>query len=80
MIPAIFGVLRAALEALNAELDEEHLAALGPKDLADTWRASGELCREADAVYSKLRRALTQCFVAASHDDLGQVVIDRDAS
>jgi hypothetical protein len=80
MISAVFGVLRAALEALNADLDPEHLAALDPKDLAETWLASSEVCREADALYATLRLALTNGFIAASHDQIGQVVIDRDVS
>lgn len=80
MISAIFGVLRGALETLNADLDPEHLAALDPTDLAEAWRVSGEVCREAHALYSTLRSALTDSFVADPLDQIGQVVIDRDVS
>jgi hypothetical protein len=80
VISLTFGVLRCALETLNADLDPEHLAALDPTDLAEAWRASGEVCREANALYATLRSALTNGFIADPHHQIGQVVIDRDSS
>ncbi len=63
---AVFGVVHAALESLNAEFDPVHLAQLDPTDLAETWRAAAEICREADALYVTLRQALTQGLIDAT--------------
>lgn len=70
MTPATLGVVHAAIEALNADYTPERLAGLDPKDLAETWRAAGEICREADALYVTLRQALTQGLIDASNSQV----------
>ena len=66
MTPAAFGVIHAALaalEALDADLTDEHLDALNHEDLADAWNASGTLCRTADHLHDRLRSSLNHARV-----------------
>lgn len=58
MIPAAFGVIVAALEALDADLDPRRLGAADDADLAAMWREAAAVRRAADGLYDKLRRAL----------------------
>lgn len=67
MIPAAFGVVQAALEALDQAADETTLANLSAEDIAAAWRVSSDICRTADAVYARLRAALTNGIIRASH-------------
>lgn len=63
MIPATFGVIQVALDALDAQLDDVALAALPAEDLAEAWRAASGICRTADDIYNRLRAALTNEFI-----------------
>lgn len=67
MTPAAFGVIHAALTALDADLSDERLDALDPERLAAAWRASGDVCRIADSLHDRLRSALTHALTIASH-------------
>lgn len=57
MIPAAFGVIRAAIAALDATLTRETLDALDGEDMNDAWRAAGQLSDAADGLYAKMRSA-----------------------
>lgn len=67
MIPAAFGVILAALETLDGDLDPHHLDALEPEDLAGMWREAAAICRAADGLYDKLRRAHADQIADANH-------------
>lgn len=58
MTPAAFGVITAALEAIDADLTDERLNALDAERLAAAWHATGEICRLADSIHYRLRAAL----------------------
>lgn len=66
MTRAAFGVIQAALTALDADLSDERLDALEPESLAAAWRASGDLCRIADSLHDRLRSALTHALTHVS--------------
>jgi hypothetical protein len=70
VIPALV-VVRAAVEALDEYLDLEQLGALSDEEIAASWRAAGEVCRDADHIYATLRRAMTARIVDASHPERG---------
>lgn len=67
MIPAAFGVILAALETLDTDLDPDHLDDLAADDLAAMWRQASAICRAADGLYDKLRRTLASEIANASH-------------
>jgi hypothetical protein len=66
MTPAAFGVIHAALVAIDADLSDERLDALDPERLAAAWRASGDICKIADSLHGRLRSALTHALTTAS--------------
>lgn len=57
MTPAAFGVIIAAVEAIDADLNPQRLDNLDAEDLAGLWHQAAALCRAADGLYDKLRRA-----------------------
>lgn len=65
MIPAAFGVIRAALGALDNTLDPATLDQMGSDDLGASWRAAIDLCKAADDLHGKLRAAYANEFVRA---------------
>lgn len=66
MTPAAFGVIHAALLALDGDLTDERLDALEPESIAAAWRASGDVCRIADSLHDRLRSALTHAITHAT--------------
>jgi len=64
MTPVAFGVIHAALMALDADLTDERLDALPSETLAGIWQASGDLCKAADSLHDRLHSALTHAFIA----------------
>ena len=67
MTPAAFGVIHAAVAALDADLSEARLAALDEERLTDAWRAASDLCKAVDQLYNKLHAAMADAIIAASH-------------
>lgn len=55
VIPAGFGAVLAAIAALDASLNRKALDALDADDVNDAWRAAGQVCDAADALYAKMR-------------------------
>lgn len=66
MIPAAFGVIQAAVEALDATLDPALLAGLDPDDMNAAWRAAGRLSEATDVLYAKVRAAYAREIARAS--------------
>lgn len=66
MTPAAFGVIHAALAALDADLTDERLDALDPERLAVAWRATTDICRVADSLHDRLQGALTHALMTTT--------------
>ena len=63
MTPVAFGVIHAALAALDADLTDQRLDDLPAETLAAVWRASGDVCKIADSLHDRLHSALTHAFI-----------------
>jgi hypothetical protein len=66
VIPAAFGVIHAAIIALDADLTDERLDGLEPEQIAAAWRAIGDICRVADSLHDRLHSALTHALISST--------------
>ena len=66
MTHVAFGVIHAALKALDADLSPERIASLDAERLAGAWRASGDVAEAAEAIHDKLRAALGNAIADAT--------------
>jgi hypothetical protein len=60
-------VVRAAVEALDEYLDLERLGALSEEEIKAAWKTAGEVCRDADHIYTTLRCAMTRLIADRPH-------------
>lgn len=66
--PVAFGVIHAALMALDADLSDERLDALPPETVAAIWQASGDVCKIADSLHDRLHSAVVHSFVTGDRN------------
>jgi hypothetical protein len=66
--PAAFGVIHAALQALDADLSDERLDSLADESLCAIWQASGDVCKIANSLHDRLHSAVVGAFTRPSRD------------